>query len=201
MDLFLLRHVGTPVQWFSFQPLSFVLNKIRELLGLKDWLLTRVTLRTRCAGDHVRPSQVPLGRGAAWGGGSPQNPGPLPLRGVAAPPRPRPAHPSSASPTHHEDNGDQVGEVGWEPVPPGQLHLVRLQHEPARGQRWGPGQGGACACFRACTRVWAGAARTKGTTHKHGTKPLPGMNEDKHLAPGAFSPRNGVYKGTEGTAV
>lgn len=48
--------------------------------------------------------------------------------------------PPQPSGTYHEDDGHQVGHVGWEPVSPGQLHLVGLQHERrqvARGHHRG----------------------------------------------------------------
>lgn len=53
--------------------------------------------------------------------------------------------------THHEDDGDQIGEVGWEPVFPGQLHLVCLQHE----QGWVSGGDHPSGKTCVCTYIWA----------------------------------------------
>lgn len=47
--------------------------------------------------------------------------------------------------TYHEDDGDQVGEVGREPVSPGELHLVCLQQEMTRSSAGDHRAGQTCA--------------------------------------------------------
>lgn len=70
--------------------------------------------------------------------------------------------PPRPSGTYHEDDGHQVGEVGGEPVSPGQLHLVSLQHGTMRvtvGTTWVGRHARArvCVCVRVCTYVRARA--------------------------------------------
>ena len=151
---------------------------------MNDKLPTCVTLRTKdvCQGPSPRcreppgvttePWRLPI---LGWNPPTPAWPGMKttatwtadPIQVNAACLGTRPPRPPG---THHEDDRHQIGEVGREPVSPGQLHLVCLQHETGLGQQWGPSWWtGVCVHAHLCVCVGVNNVDHRNTVGKHKT--------------------------------